>query len=88
LGQAVFSRILWPLGQFHMRPNINQAVSRPSITREVTADMRSIFSVAEGKRGETAWFRTVEKYEQPTSRLADWLEGKMPEGLTVFALAG
>jgi hypothetical protein len=49
--------------------------------------MRSIFSVAEGERGETVWFRTVEKYEQPTSRLADWLEGKMPEGLTVFALA-
>jgi hypothetical protein len=49
--------------------------------------MRSIFSVAEGERGETVWFRTVEKYEQSTSRLANWSEGKMPGGLTVFALA-
>ena len=70
-----------------MLPNVNQAVSRPSITREVTADMPSIFSVAGGERGETVWFRTVEKYEQSTSRLANWSEGKMPGGLTVFALA-
>jgi transposase-like protein len=29
--------------------------------------------------------KTVEKYAQSVPRLADWLEGNIPEGLTVFS---
>jgi len=29
--------------------------------------------------------RTVEKYARSASKLADWMEGNLPEGLTVFS---
>ena len=49
--------------------------------REVAADIRAIFNAP-----DRAQLRgTVEKYAHRASRLADWLEGNIPEGLTVFS---
>jgi transposase-like protein len=53
--------------------------------REVIADIRAIFITPDREQAEAQLTRTVEKYEERAFRLADWMEGNIPEGLTVFA---
>jgi len=83
--KAVFSSIPWQRCQFHLQQNASQYVPRQSMKREVAADIRAIFN-APGREQAKAQLRLiVEKYAKRTSRLADWMEGNIPEGLTVFA---
>jgi transposase-like protein len=91
--KAVFSGILWQLHpersrrgcQFHMQQNASQYVPRQSMKREVAADIRAIFNAPDRDQAEAQLRKTVGKYAQSASRLADWLEGNIPEGLTVFS---
>jgi len=83
--KAVFSGILWQRCQFHMQQNASQYVPRQSMKREVAADIRAIFNAPDRDQAEAQLQKTVGKYAQSASRLADWLEGNIPEGLTVFA---
>jgi len=83
--KAVFSGIPWQRCQFHLQQNASQYVPRQSMKREVAADIRSIFNAPDRELAEAQLRKTVEKYVQRASRLADWLEGNIPEGLTVFA---
>ena len=53
--------------------------------REVAADIRAIFNAPDQAQAEVQLRKTVEKYAKSASRLADWLEGNIPEGLTVFS---
>jgi putative transposase len=53
--------------------------------REVAADIRAIFNAPDREQAEILLCKTVDKYAQCASKLADWLEGNLPEGLTVFA---
>lgn len=83
--KAVFSGIHWQRCQFHLQQNASQYVPRQSMKREVAADIRAIFNTPDREQAEAQLHRTVEKYEKRASRLADWMEGNIPEGLTVFA---
>jgi len=83
--KAVFSGIPWQHCQFHLQQNASQYVPRQSMKREVAAIIRAIFNSPSRKQAEAQLHLTVEKYTEHTSRLADWLEGNIPEGLTVFA---
>ena len=83
--KAVFSGIPWQRCQFHLQQNASQYVPRQSMKREVAADIRAIFNAPDRAQAEAQLRRTVEKYAHCASRLADWLEGNIPEGLTVFA---
>jgi len=83
--KAVFSGIPWQRCQFHLQQNASQYVPRQSMKREVAADIRAIFNTPDREQAEAQLRRTVEKYEERASRLADWMEGNIPEGLTVFA---
>ena len=53
--------------------------------REMATDIRAVFNTPDREQAEAQLRRTVEKYEKRASRLADWMEGNIPEGLTVFA---
>jgi transposase-like protein len=53
--------------------------------REVAADIRAIFNAPDRTQAEAQLGKMVEKYAQKASRLADWLEGNIPEGLTFFS---
>ncbi len=46
----------------------------------------SIFDAPNRPTAETYLKQIVQKYQQRASRLADWMETNLPEGLTVFAL--
>jgi len=53
--------------------------------REIATDIRAVFKTPDREQAEAQLRRTVEKYEKRASRLADWMEGNIPEGLIVFA---
>ena len=82
--KAVFSGIPWQRCQFHLQQNASQYVPRQSMKREVAADIRAIFNSPSREQAEAQLRLTVEKYTERASRLADWLEGNIPEGLTIF----
>ncbi len=83
--KAVFSGVPWQRCQFHLQQNASQYVPRQSMKREVAADIRAIFNAADRAQAEAQLRRTVEKYAHSASKLADWLEGNIPEGLTFFS---
>jgi transposase-like protein len=83
--KAVFSGVPWQRCQFHLQQNASQYVPRQSLKREVAADIRAIFNAPDRVQAEAQLRRTVEKYAQSAAKLADWLEGNIPEGLTVFS---
>jgi transposase-like protein len=83
--KAVFSGVPWQRCQFHLQQNASQYVPRQGMKREVAEDIRAIFNAPDRAQAEVQLRKTVEKYAHSASKLADWLEGNIPEGLTVFA---
>lgn len=83
--KAVFSGIPWQRCQFHLQQNARQYAPRQSMMREVADDIRTIFNAPDRAQAEAQLRKIVEKYAQSASKLADWLEGNIPEGLTVFS---
>jgi transposase-like protein len=83
--KAVFSGIPWQRCQFHLQQNASQYVPRQSMKWEVAADIRNIFNAPDRAQAEVQLRKTIEKYAHSASRLADWLEGNIPDGLTVFS---
>jgi transposase-like protein len=83
--RAVFSGIPWQRCQFHLQRNASQYVPRRSMKQEVAADIHAIFNAPDRDQAEIRLRQTVEKYAHSASKMADWLEGNIPEGLTVFS---
>jgi putative transposase len=83
--KAVFGGIPWQRCQFHLQQNAGQHVPRQSMKAEVAADIRKIFNAPDRATAEAYLAETVRKYAKIASKLADWLEQNIPEGLTVFA---
>ena len=52
---------------------------------EVAEDIRNIFNAPDRPTAERYLTETVKKYEKSASRLANWMEQNLPEGLTVFS---
>jgi transposase-like protein len=83
--QAVFGGIPWQRCQFHLQQNAQAYVPRKSMLKEVADDIRSIFNAPDRATAEAWLAQSIQKYEQSASRLADWMESNIPEGLTVFS---
>jgi transposase-like protein len=83
--RAVFSGIPRQRCQFHLQRNASQYAPRRSMKHEVAADIRAIFDAPDRDQAEARLRQTVEKYAHSASKLADWLEGNIPEGLAVFS---
>ena len=82
---AVFGGVPWQRCQFHLQQNASNYVTRRTMLKEVAADIRAIFNAPDRSSAEFFLHKAIEKYEKTASRLADWLEKNIPEGLTVFA---
>lgn len=82
---AVFGGIPWQRCQFHLQQNAAAYVPRQSMRSEVAADIRTIFNAPDRATANTYLARMVEKYAKTASKLADWMETNLPEGLTIFA---
>ena len=83
--QAVFGGIPWQRCQFHLQQNAQAYVPRKSMLSEVAEDIRTIFNAPDRATAEAWLARTVKKYETSATRLADWMEANLPEGLAVFS---
>jgi transposase-like protein len=82
--RAVLGGIPWQRCQFHLQQNASAYVPRQSMLKEVAADIRSIFNAPDRSTAMIYLDTVVQKYQKNASRLADWLESNIPEGLTVF----
>lgn len=82
---AVFGGVPWQSCQFHLQQNASSHVTRRAMLSEVAADIRGIFNAPDRSTAEFFLQKAIEKYEKTASKLADWLEENIPEGLTVFA---
>jgi len=83
--QAVFGAVPWQRCQYHLQHNAQAYVPRKEMQAEVAADIRMIFNAPNRTTAHEYLARTVQKYAKSASKLADWLERSIPEGLTVFA---
>ncbi len=83
--QAVFGSVPWQRCQFHLQQNAQAYVPRKEMQTEVASDIRMIFHAPDRTTADQYLVRIVQKYAKSASRLADWLEKSIPEGLTVFA---
>lgn len=83
--QAVFGGIPWQRCQFHLQQNAQAYVPRKNMLSEVADDIRTIFSAPDRATAEAWLAKTVKKYAPKASRLADWMETNLPEGLTIFS---
>lgn len=82
--QALFTGIPWQRCQFHLQQNASQYVPRKRMRSEVAADIRAIFNAPDRQQAERYLKQIVSKYAQVASKLAEWMEAAIPEGLTVF----
>lgn len=82
--KAVFGGIPWQRCQFHLQQNASAYVPRRDMLKDVAADIRTVFNAPDRATAEAYLVRIVAKYEKIASRLADWMEKSLPEGLTVF----
>jgi len=83
--QAVFGGIPWQRCQFHLQQNASAYVPRQEMKPEVAATLRSVFNAQDRAEAEALLKRAVEKYDKSASKLAQWMQEAIPEGLTVFS---
>ena len=83
--RAVFGGIPWQRCQFHLQENARAYVHRREMLSTVADDLRTVFIAPDQPTAEAYLAKMVQMYEQPASRLADWLEKNVLQGLTVFA---
>lgn len=82
--KAVFGGTPWQRCQFHLQQNASQHIPRQSMKAEVASDLRMIFNAPNRTVAEQYLAQVVQKYAKTASKLADWIEQAIPEGLTVF----
>ncbi|MBG0786643.1 MAG: IS256 family transposase [Anaerolineaceae bacterium] len=82
--QAVFTGVPWQRCQIHLQQNASQYVPRKRMQAEVAADIRAVFNAPNRAHAKQYLKQIVNKYAEVASDLADWMEGAIPEGLTVF----
>lgn len=83
--KAVFGGLPWQRCQFHLQQNAQAYVSRKDLQKEVAEDIRTIFNAPDRSTAENYLARAVQKYVKTASRLAEWMERNIPEGLTIFS---
>jgi len=83
--KAVFGGIPWQRCQFHLQQNAQSYVPRKDMQKEVAEDIRVIFNAPDRATAEEYLKKVVNKYQKTASKLADWIESNLPEGLTIFS---
>lgn len=84
--KACFPGIAWQRCQFHLMQNALHYVPKVSMRVEVTHDLRNVFHAPDRYEADRLLAQLVKKYESLAPDLATWMEGNIPEGLTVFEL--
>lgn len=82
---AVFGGIPWQRCQFHLQQNASAYVPRRDMLAEVADDIRTIFNAPDRTNADMYLAKAVQKYAKTASRLANWMEKNIPDGLSVFS---
>jgi len=83
--QSVFGGIPWQRCQYHLQQNVQAYVPRKAMQREVAQELRNIFHAPDLVTAQAWLNEMVKKYQPKYTKLADWLELNVPEGLTIFS---
>jgi transposase-like protein len=81
---SVFPGVPWQRCQTHLQRNAVPYVPKISMRKEVASDIRGIFNAPNRSEAERLLNLSVEKYKKSASKLSQWMEENIPEGLTVF----
>lgn len=84
--KACFPGIAWQRCQFHLMQNALHYVPKVSMRVEVTHDLRNVLHAPNRYEADRLLAQLVKKYEILAPDLSTWMEGNIPEGLTVFEL--
>lgn len=83
---SVFPSVPWQRCQVHLQRNATAYVPKVAMRKEVAKDISAIFNAPDKAEAERFLEIAVEKYSKTASKLSEWLEQNIPEGLTVFSL--
>lgn len=81
---TVFPSVLWQRCQFHLQQNAQAYVPKKSMKESVAADIREIFNASSLKEAMRLLELKIEKYKDSASKLSEWMEANLPEGLTIY----
>jgi putative transposase len=84
--RAVFTSVPWQRCQFHLQQNAQAYVKSLDQRKPVASAVRAIFNCADLDASKTLLKQTVDKYLKTNSKLAEWMEASIPEGLSVFSM--
>ena len=82
---SVFGGVPWQRCQYHLQQNAQAYVPKQEMKKEAARDIRAIFNAADLTEAQEMLRRIVQKYEKTASKLSQWMETNLPEGLRVFA---
>lgn len=82
--KAQMPSIPWQRCQCHLQRNAQAYVPRIGMREEAARDIRSIFNAEDGEEAREKLNSLVAKYKNSASKLCNWAEENIPEGLTVF----
>jgi transposase-like protein len=82
--KSVFPGVPWQRCQFHLQQNAVAYVPKVDMRSEVADDLRGVFNAPDRVEADRLLNLAIEKYRPKASKLADWMERSVPEGLTVF----
>jgi putative transposase len=84
--RAVLGGAKWQRCQFHLAQNAIHHAPTLAIRKRIGTELRVVWNANTLVAAETALADLVAAYRDKASKLAEWLEKNVPEGLTVFAL--
>lgn len=79
-----FAGVPWQRCQFHLAKNLLDHLPPNVPQDEASAELRAVFNALNRSEAERLLGLMVDKYAPGAKKLADWLEGNVPDGLTVF----
>lgn len=84
--RAVFGGAKWQRCQFHLAQNAIHHAPSLAIRKRIGIELRTVWNANTFAAAQTALADLVASYRNSATKLADWLEKNIPEGLTVFTL--
>jgi len=84
--QSLFNGVLWQRCQFHLQRNAQAYVPKKTMQKQVSDDIADIFAAPNGELAQVRLKYYVQKYAESASKLSEWMEENLPQGLTVFEL--
>ena len=84
--KAVLPGARWQRCQFHLAQNAVHHAPNQAIRKAIGDELRAVWDAPSLGSAEEELKRLVAKYRSAASKLAEWLENNVPEGLAVFKL--